>query len=214
MTSCESAAVLLRNLPIAKNPASRHARAFVAWSLTPIMMPIARPLTPHALHPRHRSHPLPSRWRPPGRGLLLVLVTLCCLSGCRSGIFQAEMLPDELRVLPRINPRTIDLSRLAGSSVGNEVVAAGDVLEITISAGLSEQDMVTIPVRVDEKGNASLPIIGNVQVVGLELQAAEAAIVAACIYRKLFTSPHVTATMKQRRVNRVTVVGAVETPGT
>ncbi|MEO1996063.1 MAG: SLBB domain-containing protein, partial [Planctomycetaceae bacterium] len=56
--------------------------------------------------------------------------------------------------------------------------------------------------------------IGNVQVVGLELQAAEAAIVAACIYRKLFTSPHVTATMKQRRVNRVTVVGAVETPGT
>jgi len=124
------------------------------------------------------------------------------------------MLPDELRVAARINPRTIDLSRLAGRSVGNEVVATGDVLEITIGAGLSEQDMVTFPVRVDEQGNAGLPIIGDVQVAGLELQAAEAAIVAACIYRGLFTSPHVTATMKQRRINRVTVVGAVKTPGT
>ena len=175
---------------------------------------LARPSLASGLPTRRAPCVMPSALRPTGRGLLLALTTLCLLSGCRSNIFRAEMLPDELRVAARINPRTIDLSRLAGTSVGNEVVATGDVLEITISAGLSEQDMVTFPVRVDEQGHAGMPIIGDVQVAGLELQAAEAAIVAACIYRGLFTSPHVTATMKQRRINRVTVVGAVETPGT
>ena len=176
------------------------------------MMPIARPLTSKTRPTEPENHLASRQFN--YRELVLALVVLCSLTGCRSSIFKAEILPDELRVQPRINPRTIDLSRLAGSSVGNEIIATGDVLEITINAGLSEQDMVTFPVRVDEQGHASLPIIGNVQVVGLELQAAEAAIVATCIQRGLYTSPHVTATMKQRRINRVTVVGAVETPGT
>ncbi len=134
-------------------------------------------------------------------------------SGCSSVRYHAETLPNRLRVGPRGNPQTVDLSRLASSSVSNELISEGDVLEVTISAGLSDADMVTFPVRVNDDGTASLPDIGRIPLAGLELDGSEAAVTAACIHRGLYRSPHVTITMKRQRVNRVTVIGAVNEPG-
>jgi polysaccharide export outer membrane protein len=141
--------------------------------------------------------------------ILLVSIS----SGCSSVQYHAETLPNRLRVGPRGNPQTVDLSRLASSSVSNELISEGDVLEITISAGLSDADMVTFPVRVNDDGTASLPDIGRIPLAGLELDGSEAAVTAACIHRGLYRSPHVTITMKRQRVNRVTVIGAVNDPG-
>lgn len=145
-------------------------------------------------------------------GVLLVAMA----AGCRSTpgeIYSAQQLPPTLVAASRENAQTIDLSRLASAAVNSEVIDKGDVLEVTIAAGLSEKDSVTFPVRVLDNGQGDVPVVGPVPLSGLEMEAAEAAIAAACIQQGLYRSPHVTVTMKKQRVNRVTVVGAVKNPG-
>lgn len=94
----------------------------------------------------------------------------------------------------------------------SDVIDVGDVIEVTVAASLSATDTVVIPVRINDQGNASLPVIGEMSLAGLDLIGAEAAISGAAVQRGLYRSPQVTVTMKQRRLNRVTVVGAVKTP--
>jgi polysaccharide export outer membrane protein len=66
---------------------------------------------------------------------------------------------------------------------------------------------------VGEDGAANVPLVGKVQLAGLELAGAEQAIAAAGMQRGVFRNPHVTVTMKRPRVNKITVIGAVEEPG-
>lgn len=156
------------------------------------------------------------RLRPPVLGVLL-LVGLA--AGCQSAGYRkfekysyAEV-PTALAATRQANPQTVDLSRLARASVKSDVLDRGDVVEISISAGLSEKDTVKFPVRINDSGYGQLPVIGQVYLAGLEPEAAEANIVSACVQRDLYLNPHVTVTMKKQRVNRVTVVGAVKLAG-
>lgn len=138
-------------------------------------------------------------------------------SGCRSGpegtIYTYRDLPRTLVAAKRENAQTIDLSRLASSTGNSERIDHGDVLEVTIAAGLNEKDSVTFPARVNDDGLVKLPIVGDIGVVGLEPAAAEAAITAACIQQQLYRNPQITVLIKQQRVNRITVTGAVKEPG-
>ncbi|GIX03925.1 MAG: hypothetical protein KatS3mg113_0931 [Planctomycetaceae bacterium] len=138
------------------------------------------------------------------------------LGGCRStgGVqYSYRDLPPELLAARRENAQTIDLSRLTSGSVQSDVIDVGDVIDVTISTGLSEKESFTQPVRVRDDGIADIPVIGPVPLAGLELAEAEAAITAASIERNLYRKPYVTVTMRHQRVNRVTVVGAVKEPG-
>ena len=123
-------------------------------------------------------------------------------------------MPPELLAAKRENAQTLDLTRLARASANSDVIDRGDVIEVSIAAGLDEKDVVKIPVRVNDAGVATLPEIGQIRLAGLETEAAEAAIVLACIDRQLYRNPNVTVTMKRQRMNRVTVTGAVQEPGT
>jgi polysaccharide export outer membrane protein len=67
--------------------------------------------------------------------------------------------------------------------------------------------------RVDERGQIDVPLVGRVDVAGRTLSEAEAAVGRACIERDLYRSPIVTLAMSQRRTHRITVMGAVESPG-
>jgi polysaccharide export outer membrane protein len=71
----------------------------------------------------------------------------------------------------------------------------------------------TAPVRVSDDGTANVPLVGKVYVAGLELEGAEQAISNAGVERGVFRDPHVTVTMHTQRINRITVIGAVEKPG-
>jgi polysaccharide export outer membrane protein len=138
------------------------------------------------------------------------------LAGCQSTPgehYTTKTLPPNLIASRRDNAQTIDLSRLASLAVNSEVIDRGDVIEVTIATGLSEKENFTQGVRVRDDGTAEVPVVGPVQVAGMELVEAEAAISAACIQRQLYRNPYVTVTMKHQRVNNVTVVGAVEKPG-
>jgi polysaccharide export outer membrane protein len=138
-------------------------------------------------------------------------------AGCgssRSGLkFTPETLPANLMAAKRENARTLDLSRLAGTATNSELIHRGDVVDVTIATGLREKENLTQPVRVRDDGIADIPIVGPVQLAGLELAEAEAVISEACIQRQLYRNPHITVTMRRQRVNRVTVVGAVQAPG-
>lgn len=144
-----------------------------------------------------------------------VLALWCgIMSGCVSpNIYRPEKLPPTLAALPVPNVKRLDLSGLAGPSTGSEFIQPGDVLDLSIAGGLGADSVIEFPIRVGDDGNAILPDIGVLRLAGLELSDAEAAISAACIQRGLYLQPHVAVTMKHQRLNRITVVGAVEEPG-
>ena len=135
--------------------------------------------------------------------------------GCQSVTpYPAADLPTNLQARVPISPHTLDLSKFSGPPSSAEQVERGDVLEVTIAAGLNEKEVATVPVRVNENGGVVLPEVGAVQVGGLSLIDAERAIAATSVQRGLYRQPNVTVVMKKQRSNRVTVVGAVEEPGT
>jgi len=137
------------------------------------------------------------------------------VAGCQTtggDKFTFRDMPAELVAVRRENAQTLDLTRLARASANSDVIDRGDVIEVVISAGLDEKDTVRLPVRVSDAGIATLPEIGGIPLAGLETEAAEAAIVLACVERQLYRSPTVTVTMKRQRTNRVTVMGAVKEP--
>lgn len=162
----------------------------------------------------------PSRQKPMSvrtsrsRSLLITGSLLSFIFGCAAGgqHYTHQTVPQSLLAAKRDNVQTLDLTRLASASNNSEVIDRGDVIEVSISAGLNEKDTITLPVRVNDQGIAHLPEIGAVPLAGLEMEAAEAAIVATCIENKLYNRPNVTVTMKRQRMNRVMVVGAVKKP--
>jgi len=146
--------------------------------------------------------------------LIAAVILLSWMTGCSSvHRYKVANLPAEFRAASVENVQTLDLTRLAGPPVDSEIIECGDLLEVTIAAGLSADDTSTFPVRVDEHGMAMLPELGQLRLAGLQLMWAEQQISAACRQRGLILQPQVTVTMKQQRENRILVVGGVEEAG-
>jgi polysaccharide export outer membrane protein len=144
-----------------------------------------------------------------------LLVCAVFLAGCQTtNFFQAESMPSSLRLIAQSNPQEVDLSRLASATGGSQTIGAGDVLDVAISVGLSADDQTIIPVRVGDDGRAILPHIGAVNVAGIQPSAAGALIRGEAVSRGLYPNPIVTVSFKERKMNRVRVLGAVKEPGT
>lgn len=148
-------------------------------------------------------------------GLLVAAALLVPgMAGCSSSrIYTSGNLPAEFRAVPVENAQIVDLSRFAGPPTSSDRIDCGDVVEISLAAGLDSDAISRLFVRVGDDGMAVLPEIGPLQLAGLDLMQAEHHIAAACVYRRLYRQPHVTVAMVRQRVNRVTVVGGVEEPG-
>lgn len=148
-------------------------------------------------------------------GLASLVGLLVVVSGCQGpNHFYAGSMPASLLVGSRANVQEADLSRLASTTGGSEVIGPGDVLEVNIAAGLSEDDQFKFPARVGDDGTISLPDIGTVQLAGFEPQAAESLIRMEAMRKELYHNPTVTVSVVHQRLNRVRVLGAVEEPGT
>lgn len=146
--------------------------------------------------------------------LVLIGASLLAGTGCTQHRYAARSLPCEYQAAPIINPQTLDLSGLAGPSVSSDLIAPGDVLSVSIAGGMTSDEIVELNLRVQDNGAAVLPQIGPIQLAGLDMGEAERSIAGACIQSGLYRRPQVTVTEKRQRMNRVTVVGAVEEPGT
>ncbi len=142
---------------------------------------------------------------------LLLGVWMC---GCRSATtYRAADLPTSWRAVEVSSPGAIDLSLMARQSANTDQIYPGDVLDITVATGVEEQLPQTWPVRVAADGQVNIPLVGPVRVAGLMLPEAEEEIRQVSVQREIYRDPHVAVLMKQRRMIRVRVVGAVESPG-
>jgi polysaccharide export outer membrane protein len=136
-------------------------------------------------------------------------------SGCRSAQYKAAQLPNEYRASAKHpDSATLNLSRLAASGIGNTKVAPGDLLEILVASGRSGEEMEPQLARVGNDGNVEVPLIGVVSVSNLEPFEASQNIARAAVERGIYVRPHVTVEVKRKAVNHITVLGAVEKPGT
>jgi polysaccharide export outer membrane protein len=149
-------------------------------------------------------------WRP------ALLLLLCgSLSGCamfRENHFMASDMPPQLAALPISNPQVLNFAELTGTPSNSQLIGKLDVLEVNVLPSLNSRESFRYTVRVGEDGIANLDI-GQIQLAGLELAEAEAVITRASVERGLYRAPHITVTMKNRKVNRVFVSGAVKKPG-
>jgi polysaccharide export outer membrane protein len=141
-----------------------------------------------------------------------ILLFLAIGSGCNSA-YRVSNLPADCLAPSPVNTETINLAGLTDTTVSREIIQLGDILEITMVTDYSKLTTTSTPVRVTDDGTIAVPLVGKVSVVGLEIEQAEQVIAGESIMRGVFRNPCITATMKQCRTNRITVVGAVDKPG-
>lgn len=124
-------------------------------------------------------------------------------------------MPDRYQAARVTNAQVADLSRLSMSTTSSSLIEPEDVVDVTISSGLETAGRIApTPIRVDNKGIATIALVGQVYLAGLEPFQAEQRITTTAIDRGLFKAPQVTVTMRKKAVNSITVVGAVKKQGT
>jgi protein involved in polysaccharide export with SLBB domain len=89
------------------------------------------------------------------------------------------------------------------------VVGPGDLFEVSV---LGEKDLPKV-FRVQPDGTIDFPYVDRVTVAGLEPQQIEEVIKKALIDHKILTDPQVTLVVTQYYSKKVSVVGAVQKPG-
>ena len=90
-------------------------------------------------------------------------------------------------------------------------VGSGDVLNVTLT-GTQPEIIPAVHVRVDREGNVQLPIVGAIQVAGLELDNIEDRIRGAYV-PKVYNEVVVYVELVAPQTTGVLVVGAVTAPG-
>lgn len=141
-----------------------------------------------------------------------VLISLAA-AGCGGPAFHAATLPPQFRVASRPAGARMNLATIATAGADESRVDAGDLVEITIASGRDDEMVTPVQARVSDSGAADVPLVGPVQLGGLEPFEASQAVAAAAVERGIYRQPHVTLEIKSKAVNRVTVMGAVTTPG-
>ncbi len=144
--------------------------------------------------------------------LAATLVTTVAI-GCQRSILSASNLPSEFRVAARPDRDSINLAGIASAGGGESRIDPGDLLEFSIASGRSEEKPATVLARVSDDGAADIPLVGPVQVAGLEPFDASRLVAQASVDRGIYRRPHVALEIKSKSVNRVTVLGAVAEPG-
>ena len=89
-------------------------------------------------------------------------------------------------------------------------IGAWDVLEISV---YGEEDYGDIRVQVTEYGKIKLPLVGEVEVVGLTQGELEKSLSQLFVEKDIFQNPSVTVLVVERQSQRVSMLGAVANPG-
>jgi polysaccharide export outer membrane protein len=147
------------------------------------------------------------------QGRKAVLLLAFALTGCQASPYRAADLPAHLRAAPTHRSKDLDLTRLAGQGVGTSEIGPGDLVELTITSGRGDETTEPSSMRVARDGRLAVPLVGWVPVAGLEPVEAEQRIAAAAVERDIYRQPLVTLQVTEQAVNRITVLGAVDSPG-
>jgi protein involved in polysaccharide export with SLBB domain len=121
-------------------------------------------------------------------------------------------------------PPSIDTNRLVQARIGGGPyhVVPGDAIELTMPAVVrfisvkefgSNNTVSPYITRVNEDGNITLPIVGDIKASGRTLSQIESDIIDAYFPKHVVTRPSVFARVLDYRTSRVSITGAVRTPG-
>lgn len=148
-------------------------------------------------------------WRKLGVPLLVLLV-----SGCQSAdnFYHARSMPKSLRIAASQNAQKVDLARLQAVGGNSDEIGPGDFLEVSIAVSLKKDDQIVVPARVGNDGTATIPNLGKVKLAGEVPQTAELIIARELINLGIYRNPAVTVHVAHKKMNRISVVGAVESP--
>ncbi|MEM8946996.1 MAG: SLBB domain-containing protein [Planctomycetota bacterium] len=135
-------------------------------------------------------------------------------AGCQSSGYRAAQLPAEFRVSQSSPNKAIDLSRIASQGTSDSIIAPNDLLKVTVATGRHDEKNTPVEIRVADNGTINVPVIGQVPVAGMEAFAAGQNIANLAIQRGMYKHPLVTVSIESKAINRITVLGAVEKPGT
>lgn len=100
-------------------------------------------------------------------------------------------------------------ARAAEAAAGDYPLAAGDTIRIQVF----QNPDLTLETRVSEGGMITYPLIGNVELGGLSVSAAEKKIADALKNGGFLQKPQVNIVLTQMRGNQVSVLGQVARPG-
>ncbi len=145
--------------------------------------------------------------------LLGICASCVLLAGCHRGLYKAGNLPVQYSATSAKDTRMVDLSQLARSPLRSDLVYPGDVIDVTITTGFEEEKPQNWPLRVSENGEVDVPLVGAVRVAGQLVTDIEQAIRHQSITRQVYRDPLVSVLLKDRKTNQVSVIGAVEKPG-
>ncbi len=143
-------------------------------------------------------------------GLYALMVCQGCMT---SGAMLAKDLPREWYAVSASNAQTVDLTKLASATIPQDIISVGDVITVDISVGSKKDEDRSALVRVRDNGEIDLAHVGNVPVLGLSMQEAEQSIRTVAMARDVYVNPKVVVVMTRPKVNRITVMGAVNKPG-
>ena len=150
----------------------------------------------------------------PAAEALLLGVVLLSLTGCHRGVIRANKIPADLAAPIYTSPKQLNLTQLSKSTLSSERLYVGDVVDVSISTGIEQGQAPSWQVRIAENGAVNIPLVGVVQVAGLLMPEAERVVREESIRRGIYVNPNVSVLLKERRANRITVMGAVESPDT
>jgi len=85
-----------------------------------------------------------------------------------------------------------------------------DILEVSV---YGEEDYSDVRVQVTEDGRIKLPLVGEVDVIGLTQSELEEKLNQLFVEKDIFQNPSVTVLVVERRSQRVSLLGAVATAG-
>ena len=146
--------------------------------------------------------------------ILTVFFVALALSGCAQNLYHVQDLPAQFAAEPVPNLDALNLSSFATQGTGHDTIAWGDELTVNIHSGYESDPPDPVVVRVARDGSVAIPAVGRVFLAGMEIEQAENLIAAESRRRQVYPNPFVAVQFKTRRATQVTVVGAVEKPGT
>ncbi|MCK4782703.1 MAG: polysaccharide export protein, partial [Desulfobacteraceae bacterium] len=157
-----------------------------------------------------------------------ILIPIVLLSVCLAGCGDNVHLPTTKELIEFENaspvPPSIDTDRLVRAKIGGGPYrcVTGDALELTmpavvrfITAKEIVNDTTVTPYisRVNTSGNITLPIVGDIEAAGRTLSQIESDIIDVYYPKHVVTHPSVFARVLEYKTSRVSITGAVMTPG-
>lgn len=149
-------------------------------------------------------------------GLFSLVQSIGCYVPLRSPATPAHSLPDSYRMPTRSAAATLNLASLTAPAPMDYILGPNDTLQIYV-AGLSnpgkEERIRPIVATVMANGKVRLPLVGEVEVSGMNLSQAQQAIDDAYIDGDVLTSPKTSVSLEEAATFNVPIIGEVTSPG-